>query len=59
MDSEQMLRAAYLMRDAAESIKHSADTIAEAVRRFEVQVDPSFGGAIPRLLEKLESHDGK
>jgi len=51
---EGMMKAACVMRDAAETNQRAADRIEEAVRQMQLLFDAGYGGTAPRLLEELE-----
>ena len=54
---EGQMRAACVMRDAAELNERTAGRIEEAVRQMQIIFDMSYGSVAPRLLEKLEMLD--
>jgi len=51
---EGQMRAACVMRDAAETNQRAADRIEEAVRQMQIIFDAGYGGTAPRLLERFE-----
>lgn len=53
MNSEQMLQAALIMKEAAEINRGAADQIEESVRQMKIIFDADYGGVAPQLLEKL------
>lgn len=53
MNTEEAMRAACMMRDAAEKMAQSATRIEEAVQQFQRLLDPGWGGVAPGLLEEL------
>ena len=51
---EGQMRAACVMRDAADNNHREADRIEESVRQMNMIFDAGYGGTAPRLLEALE-----
>jgi hypothetical protein len=51
---EGQMRAACVMRDAAELNAKSADRIEEALRQIQMIFDPAYGGTAAQLLDKLK-----
>lgn len=56
---EGQLRAAVIMRDAAEKAASAADRIETAVHRLGVMIEDGYGGNVPRLIELLERMESK
>lgn len=52
MNSEEMLRAGCLNRDAAETMQRAASSIADSVQRLKVLLEPGYGNAIHILLDE-------
>ena len=53
MNSEQIMEAACIMRQAAEANRQAAERVEEAVWKMSVIFDAGYGGVAPRLLEEL------
>lgn len=55
VNTEEMLKAACINRDAAESMRRSAGEMEQAVHRLTMAFEPGYGGNGSRLIELLES----
>ena len=54
MNTEEMIVAAKIMREAANTSHRASDRIEEAVRQLQIVFDAGYGGTAPKLLEELE-----
>ncbi len=59
IDTEGMLRAACIMRDAAEKNARAADRIEDSVRQLHTMLDDGYGNNACRLIELLSKADAK
>jgi len=55
VDTEQMMHAACINRDAAAEMQHAAGTIIEAVRDLRAMIEPGYGNQFSEMLEILRA----